>query len=183
MLFSARLSGPFRQIATAIFGQLARQEQWLREFDAEVKHYDQELERMARAQPVCRRLVTMPDIGLVTAAALVALVGDAKQFNNGRQMSAWLGLVARKRGTGGKVALLGVSKRGNRYLRTLLVHGARSMLIAAARRDHAHHRWARSVAVRRGNNIAAVAVANKTGRIAWALMAHGGEYDGALAAH
>lgn len=162
---------------------LARQGQWLRELDAEVKHYDQELERLARAHPVCRRLLTIPGIGPVTATALVALVGDARQFRNGRQMGAWLGLVARQRGTGGKVVLLGMSKRGNRYLRTLLIHGGRSMLNAAARRDDAHHRWARSLAARRGKNIAAVAVANKNARIAWALMAHGGDYDGALAAH
>lgn len=161
---------------------LARQGEWLRGLDEEVLHYDAQLRRIARRHPVCRRLLTIPGIGPVTATALVALVGDAGRFRNGRQMSAWLGIVPRKDGTGGKTRLLGISKRGDRYLRTLLIHGARSVVQAAKRREDAHHRWARALAVRRGQNIAAVAVANKSARIAWALMVHGGEYDSARSA-
>lgn len=160
---------------------LARQGEWLREVDKEVKRHDRELGRQARAHPVCRRLLSVPGIGPLTATALVALVGDGRQFNNGRQLAAWLGVVARKHGTGGKVRLLGMSKRGNGYARKLLVHGGRSVVTASASRHDAHHRWAQAVAVRRGRNIAAVAVANKNARIAWALMVHGGEYDSARA--
>ena len=102
--------------------------------------------------------MAIPGVGLQTATALVAAVGDAAEFRNGREMAAWLGLVPRQRSTGGRPTLLGMSKRGDRYLRTLLIHGARSLLRYAWRRMDGRSRWALALEQRRGRNVAAVAL-------------------------
>jgi transposase len=107
---------------------------------------------------------------------LVATVGDAGAFRNGREMAAWLGLVPRQCSTGGRSRLLGISKRGDRYLRTLLIHGARSVVRAAERKNDTRSSWIMELKARRGNNIASVAVANKNVRIVWALMTRDEEY-------
>ncbi len=117
--------------------------------------------------------MAIPGIGLQTATALVAAVGDAAEFRNGREMVAWLGLVPRQRSTGGRPTLLGISKRGDRYLRTLLIHGARSSLRYAWRRTDERSRWVLALEQRRGRNVAAVALANKNARTAWAVLAPG----------
>jgi len=109
----------------ALFQQLLEE---LATLDARVALYDTQLAQVAQAHPVCQRLMTIPGLGELTATALVAAVSDAAQFKNGRQFAAWLGLVPRQHSTGGKPRLLGISKHGDRYLRTLLVHGARSCL-------------------------------------------------------
>jgi transposase len=108
----------------------------------------------------------------LTASALVASVGDAKLFHNGRQFAAWLGLVPRQNSSGGKTNLLGISKRGDTYLRTLLIHGARSVLFSLKRDPASAEKWLMRVADRRNPNIAAVALANKNARTVWALLAH-----------
>ena len=149
----------------------------LRRLDARVKLFDARLAAMAREMPACRRLMTIPGIGELTATALAAAVGDASVFRNGREMAAWLGLVPRQRSTGGRPTLLGISKRGDRYLRTLLVHGARSALRAAPRRTDRRSRWAVAAERRRGRNVAAVALANKNARTAWAVLARGAAFD------
>ena len=113
----------------------------------------------------------------MTATALVAAVGDATQFRNGREMATWLGLVPRQRSTGGRPTLLGISKRGDRHLRTLLIHGARSALLRAPRRRDRRSRWAVATRERRGWNIAVVALANKNARAAWAVLAREAEFD------
>ena len=120
----------------------------------------------------------MPGIDPITASALVATVGDAKSFSNGRQLGAWLGLVPRQHSSGGKSVLLGISKRGNAYLRTLLIHGVRSVLYAAQRRKVSTSSWTGGLLVRRNANIAAVAVviANKNARIIWAMLAKDRQY-------
>ena len=105
----------------------------LRRLDGRVKEFDAQLSALARRMPACRRLMSIPGIGELTA--LVAAVGDASAFDNGRQMAAWLGLVPRARSTAGRPVLLGISKRGDRYLRTLLIHGGRAALRTAARRS------------------------------------------------
>ena len=140
--------------------------QELRRLDERVKRFDLEISALARQMPAAQRLMTIPGIGEKTATALVAAVGDASVFRNGREMAAWLGLVPRQRSTGGRQILLGISKRGDRYLRTLLIHGARSALLAAVRRADRRSRWALSVKDRRGSNVAAVALANKNARTA-----------------
>jgi transposase len=106
----------------------------------------------------------------------VASVGDAKLFHNGRQFAAWLGLVPRQSSSGGKTNLLGISKRGDTYLRTLLIHGARSVLLHLKSHPDQAEGWLAQVANRRNPNIAAVALANKNARIVWALLAHGRDY-------
>ena len=149
----------------------------LRRLDGRVKRFDGEIEALAREMPACQRLMSIPGIGVMTATALASAVGDASVFRNGREMAAWLGLVPRQRSTGGRTTLLGISKRGDRYLRTLLIHGARSAIRVAPRRTDRRSCWALAVAERRGNNPAAVALANKNARTAWALLARGESFN------
>ena len=148
-----------------------------RRLDERVALLDAQLAGVAQRTPACRRLMEIPGIGVLTATALVAAVGDAGEFRNGREMAAWLGLVPRQRSTGGRPTLLGISKRGDRYLRTLLIHGARASLRVAPRRTDRRSRWAVATRDRRGGNIAAVALANKNARTAWAVLARGAAFD------
>jgi transposase len=140
-----------------------------------------ELERQIktwhRQSSQSQRLEKIPGLGPLTATAVVASVGDAKTFRNGRQFAAWLGLVPRQKSSGGKEQLLGISKRGDTYLRTLLIHGARSVLFSLKRHAEEPTGWLMRVAERRNLNIAAVALANKNARIIWALLAHEREYQ------
>jgi len=115
--------------------------------------------------------------GPITASALVASIADIRAFKNARQLAAWLGLVPRQHSTGGKQVLLGISKRGDTYLRTLLIHGGRSVLLAQQRSARRQESWSSALAKRRHPNIAAVALANKNARIVWALLARGQEYQ------
>jgi len=149
----------------------------LRALDAEVKALEGRIKAWHREHPISRRLEQVPGIGPVTASALVASIGDARWFANGRQLAAWLGLVPRQHSSGGKENLLGISKRGDRYLRMLLIHGARSALCADARREAGADQWLAGLRERRCANIAAVALANKNARIVWALMAHDRDYQ------
>jgi transposase len=144
--------------------------------DERVRQLDQVIERAAREDAVARRLQQIPGIGPVTATALVASVGDARQFRRARDMAAWLGLVPRQQSSGGKAVLQGISKRGDAYLRTLLIHGARSVARVASRKTDALSQWTDRISRRRHANIAVVALANKNARIAWALMTRGTDY-------
>ena len=116
-------------------------------------------------------------IGALTASAFVASVGDAKSFKNARQLPAWLGMVPRHDGTGGKARLGKISKRGDVYLRTLLIHGARAVIAQFERKANPPDCWLKRLLARRNKNIAAVALAAKNARIAWALLAHGRRYE------
>ena len=139
-----------------------------------------QLERSIRAlgsqHEVVRRLETVPDIGFLSATALFATVGDAKQYKNGRQLAASIGLVPRQSSSGGRQRLLGITKRGDKYLRMLLVHGARAVATRAEHAPQTHHRWLNDLRERRGNRRSYVAQANKTARIAWVIMAKGEVY-------
>jgi len=135
--------------------------------------HDRRVERLYRANPVCQRLGQLDGIGALTATAFVATVAHAAQFKNGRQCAAWLGLVPKQDSTGGKTRLLGISKRGDVYLRTLLVHGARSAMRLTPKQNDPKSRWVEQLRKRRGENIAAVALAAKHARILWALMVRG----------
>ena len=148
----------------------------LQALDQRIAATDQQIERVFEADEACQRLAQLPGIGPLTATALVAAVGDATEFKNGRQFAAWLGLVPRQHSTGGKTTLLGMTKRGNCYLRTLLIHGARAVLRVVDRKTDTRSRWLQGVKARRGMNCASVAQANKTARIAWALLAKGDRY-------
>jgi len=145
----------------------------LRALDQRIAATDQQIERLFVADEACQRLAQLAGIGPLTATALVAAVGDATDFKNGRQCAAWLGLVPRQHSTGGKTTLLGMTKRGNRSLRTLLIHGARAVLRVVDRKTDPRSRWLQGVKARRGKHCASVAQANKTARIAWALLAKG----------
>jgi transposase len=159
-------------------GWLSQLYEQLLESIERVKSYTQELQQMGRANDACQRLEAVEGIGPISASALVATVGDGSQFPTSRHFAASLGLVPRQHSTGDRTVLLGISKRGDGYLRTLLVHGARSVIHAALRRDKTDRRslWIKSVVARRGKNIAAVALANKNARIVWALLVRGERY-------
>ncbi len=150
-------------------------EQWGRvaALDDEVDVIEQRLEAWHRDSAASRRLAAIPGVGLLGATALVAMMGDPAAFRSGREFAAWLGLVPRHSGTGGRVRMLGISKRGDAYLRTLLIHGARSALTNVK----APPQWQVRLASRHPLNVAAVALANKTARTAWALLAHDREYN------
>jgi transposase len=139
-------------------------------------YYDEKLTAMGQAHPECQRLQTIPGIGPVSATALIAAIGDVTQFKNGRQLAAWLGLVPREHSTGGQPRLLGISTRGDRSRRQLLVHGARATLRWVDTRSDERSRWLRALIARRGTNRAAVALANTNARIVWALLAYNQEY-------
>lgn len=155
---------------------IARLLEHLKELDRQVDEIETEIRTWHRNCDASQRLEKIPGIGPLTASALVATVGDAKNFDNGRQLAAWIGIVPRQHSSGGKHTLLGISKRGDAYLRTLLIHGARSVLYRASEKTGAGG-WLTELAVRRHSNIAAVAQANKTARIAWALLARDREFD------
>jgi transposase len=144
--------------------------------DERVAGYDAKIKGLSEQSQLCKRLMGIPGIGPMSATALVAAVADASVFKTGREMAAWLGLVPRQHSTGGKPKLLGISKRGDVYLRKLLVHGARAALRVAENKQDRRSRWAVEVADRRGHNVAAVALANKNVRTAWALLRKGEEY-------
>jgi transposase len=146
------------------------------ELDQKILAYDRELEALARHSEPAQRLQAIPGIGPITATALLASVADAKLFNNGRAFAAWLGLVPRQYGTGGVVRLGRISKRGDVYLRTLLIHGTRAVLSSSQHKPDRLSRWVEAVRSRRGTRKAAVALAAKNARIAWVLLAKGERY-------
>jgi transposase len=139
--------------------------------------YDRELEQLARGSETARRLMTIPGIGAVTASAMLASVGDPRQFQSGRAFAAWLGLVPRQYTTGGKIRLGRITKRGDVYLRTLLIHGTRAVLAKVKDKPDRLSAWSRALIERRGYKRAAVALAAKNARILWALMRRGTAYQ------
>jgi transposase len=130
-----------------------------------------------RSSEFSRKLAKVPGVGPITASALAATVGNAHNFANGRQLAAWLGLVPRQSSSGGKNVLLGISKRGDTYLRALLIHGARSVIYAAQRKKGKIDSWLGALLERRNINVATVALANKNARIMWALLSHDREFQ------
>ena len=165
-----QLPGPVRHLFTSLFAQLQA-------FDRQITEVEQPSSQWHRAKEASQRLEQVPGIGPLTARALVASSGDATAFKNGRQLVAWLGLVPRQHSTGGKANLLGISKRGDAYLRTLLIQGARAVLRHTEAKRRAPNRWLESLLARRHRNIAAVALAHKQAQIVWTLLAHGREYN------
>jgi transposase len=166
---SNELPVPFRHL-------IDRLTEHLKELDRQVKDFEKQIIAWHRSSELSRKLENIPGIGPLAASALVASIADANSFDNGRQVSAWLGLVPRQHSSGGKSTLLGMSKRGNPYLRTLLIHGARSAILAAQRKTENTNLWLANLLARRHPNIAAVALANKNVRAVWAILAHGREF-------
>ena len=132
-----------------------------------------------RDNAASRRVAEIPGVGLLGATASVAAMGDPAAFRSSREFAAWLGLTPRHVGTGGRVRMLGISKRGDRYLRTLLIHGARAAIV----NGKAPHEWVLSLAGRRPPNVVVVALANKMARTIWALLAHDREYQRNFVGH
>ena len=159
------LPGTMRALLQRLVAQLKQLDQQVAELKGEIVAWHLHDEDS-------RRLERIGGFGPLTASALVASLGNARSFKNGRQVAAWLGLVPRQDSSGGKTKLLGISKHGDVYLRTLLIHGARAVLRHLAHRTHRTDDWLRRLLARRNKNVAAVALANKNARIAWALLAH-----------
>lgn len=155
---------------------MADQAQRFRSLDQWIAAYDRRIHQCFRHSDVCQRLATIAGVGPIVATALIAAIGDIHYFKNGRHLAAWIGLVPRQCSSGDRSRLLGISKRGDTYLRTLLIHGARSVIRRCDTRDDSLARWVRSIKERRGFNRACVALANKNARIIWALMAHEESY-------
>ena len=163
------LPGAFRQLIDQLGAHL-------KELDRQVQELEGQIQLWHRTNAASRKLAEIPGIGPITASALVASVGDATNFANGRQLAAWVGLVPRQHSSGGKQTLLGISKRGDSYLRTLLIHGARAVIRLAKNKAGYGGSWLAGVLQRRHKNVAAVALANKNARIVWALLALNREY-------
>ena len=149
------------------------------ELDAHIESYTRALQAHAKRTDAVVRLQTVPGFGPVVASAFHALVGDGREFHRGRDVSAAVGLVPKHHGTGGKTVLLGISKRGDRYLRALLVHGARSVLQRASGKEDRLSRWVVGVQAKRGTHKAIVALANKMARIGWAVLRQNTTYRAA----
>lgn len=147
------------------------------ELDRRIATFDAEFAAMARTDERARRLTGIPGIGALNATALVAAVGNAATFTKGRDLAAWLGLVPRQATTGGKPKLLGITKRGSRYLRKMLIQGARSAMPTLAKANTAIGAWLRALLVRTHPNVAVVALAAKMARTVWALLRHGRNYE------
>lgn len=145
------------------------------QLEREIDDVSIEIDSVAKTDPVCRRLMTVPGIGPIVATALVAAVGDGSAFQRGRDLAAWLGLVPRQHSTGGKPKLLGISKRGNSHLRRLFIHGARSIAMHSDRK-RGLGLWLTGLEHRAHKNVAVVALANKIVRISWAVLARGEDY-------
>lgn len=148
---------------------LERLTESLKEMNRQVEELEKQIVLWHRENEASRRLAEIPGIGPITASTIVATVGKAKEFKNGRQLAAWMGLVPRQHSSGGRQNLLGISKRGDTYLRTLLIHGARAVIRFAENKAKPES-WLRKLMTRRNKNVAAVALANKNARIVWALL-------------
>ncbi len=170
------LPGTFRLLIQRLLGHLSELDRQVRELEAQIKTWHQ-------SSPLSRKLEALPGIGPITASALVASVGDAKSFDSGRQLAAWLGLVPRQHSSGGKNVLLGISKRGDCYLRTLLIHGARSVVRVTQSKTWGGNAapgpsdWLYKLLERRNPNVTAIALANKNARIVWALLSQDRTYQ------
>jgi transposase len=165
---AGELPGAFRQLIDRLLEHLRLLSQQVDEIEEQIKSWH-------RSTEASRRLEKVPGIGPITASALVATIGDARNFDNGRQLAAWLGVVPRQHSSGGKPTLLGMSKRGDAYLRTMLIHGARSVIFRAGQKANPEN-WVFKLTQRRNKNIAAVALANKNARIVWAMLTRGLEF-------
>ena len=156
-----------------LFGDLLDE---LRGLDLRLDKLDRQLVALCRTNEACRRLSKLPGVGPVIATALVAAVDDGRHFRSGRELAAWIGLVPRQYTTGGKPRLGGIGRRANHYLRRQMIHGARAVMFRLARHDDRRSQWLKELTARRGFNRAIVALANKTARIAWAVLTRKEDY-------
>ena len=148
----------------------------LLDLEDKIEAIERQVRTVYEASEPCQRVAAVEGIGPVTATALIAAMSDGRTFKNGRQFAAWLGLVPRQHSSGGKTRLFGISKRGDTYLRTLLIHGARSVVYRASHKTDSRSRWIADKQRRLGTSKACVALANKNARIVWSLIARGEVY-------
>ena len=165
-----QLPAPFLRLIETLLGHLKALGEHVHELERQIEDWHRHNEQSLR-------LAKLTGVGPITASAFIATVGDIRAFKNGRELAAWLGIVPRQDSSGGKPRLLGISKRGDTYLRTLLIHGARSAIRAEQPKATPTKPWLAALLQRKHPNVAAVALANKTVRIAWALLAHGRDYQ------
>jgi transposase len=163
------LSGSFRLL-------LAQLKLELEQLSARIDQLDAVILERAKEDEACQRLTTIPGVGPVTATALIAAVGNGSAFQRGRDLAAWIGMVPGEHSSGGKQTLLGISKRGNSYLRRLFVQGARSVLQQRHRQSPGLCSWLRQLLARKHQNVVVVALANKAVRMAWAVLCKGERY-------
>jgi transposase len=157
--------------------ELVTQLEGLRALTSRIAELERQIGSWQRREVACQRIAAVPGVGRLTATAVIATIGDAATFRSGREFAAYLGMVPRQSGTGGRVKLLGISKRGDPYLRTLLIHGARAVLTQQNRAERELDPWLKGLLSRRPKNVVIVALANKMARTIWALLAHGREFD------
>lgn len=162
-----------------LFEAVKEQLKRLNAIETDVLDIERRIKDWQKQQEACRKIAEIPGVGLLSATALVATMGEAGSFKSGREFAAFIGLAPRQSGTGGKVKLLGISKRGDTYLRTLLIHGARAAMFRASDKNA----WSESLLQRRPTNVAVVAMANKMARTAWAILAHGRAYQKGYVSH
>ncbi len=160
---SSDLSDLFRSILTQLYACFLT-------LDQQITWFDREIEKVFRSSDTCRRLAKIRGVGPKTATAIVAAVGDGAEFTSGRHLAAWMGLVPRQHSSGNRQRLFGISKRGDRHLRTLLIHGARAVVRTSTSREDAQSAWIRELRARRGAAKTIVAVANKNARVIFALL-------------
>jgi len=170
----ARLPSLAREALGALVAQLHT-------IKTEVADLERRLKAWHRSHETSRQLATIPGVGVITATALVATIGDGSQFKSGRQLAAWLGLVSRQHSSGGKDRLGRISKRGDGYLRRLLVHGSRAVLRWRRAKPEMHLPWIKGLLARRPTNVVLVAMANKTARVIWAMLRDQQDFDQARA--
>lgn len=150
-------------------------EEW-KQLDEQVESFTDQIETIGNEDPACQRLREIPGVGPLVASAVVASIGNGAAFHKGREFAAWLGLIPKQFSTGGKTKLLGISKRGNRYLRTMFIHGARSVVLRLNRERSTMAGWISALEARAPRNVVIVAVAHKLARIAWAVLSSGERY-------
>jgi transposase len=177
------LGGNDRRLTAVLRRFLAEARERLQDLEQRLAGYDRELHALCRQDERCRRLLEIEGIGPLCATALVAAIGNGLEFKNGRHFSAYLGLVPGHSNTGDKTVMHGITKRGNRYLRTLLIHGGRSAVYAARRRSDPRSLWLNRLREGSCHNVAAVALANKNARVAWAMLRYGEDYRPPRAHH
>jgi transposase len=165
-----RLTQILRDLVSELYDELLQVEKRL-------KRFDQKIDAVHRASEISKRLAAIDGVGVLTATAMLAAVGDAKNFKSGRQMAAWLGLVPRQHSSGSKTHLMGISKRGDTYLRQLVIHGARSAALAVSNKTDRRSEWLKLKMKTRGHNKACIAFANKNVRVMWKLITSGESYE------
>ena len=161
------------RVSALVIDTIRQQIQRIKTLDQDIDGIERKLLLWKKEEKACQKLMNIPGVGLLSATAAVATMGDAKTFKSGREFAAFLGLVPRQSGTGGRVKLLGISKRGDVYLRTLMIHGARSVI----QHQKKNSPWLEKLLLRRPHNVVAVALANKMARTIWALLAHDRTFD------